>query len=100
MVQMLRWRRLLVSLVRMREVDIGRWLGVFALRLDEPRLEMDDILAQRIVLGLDLLVALLQRVQIAHLLLELLNIPFLALTKCPLWLFERYVSLRSMVVMT
>lgn len=75
------------------ENDIGWWLRVLALGLDEPGLEVDDVLAQRIVLCLDSLVVILQIVQIPDLLLELLDISFLALTKGTL--LAGYVSLRS-----
>ena len=74
----------IMSLLWVGQVDIGRWLWVVALRLDESGLEMDDIFAQRVVLGLDLLVVVLQRVQIANLLLEFLDISFFPLTKCSL----------------
>jgi len=63
------------------EVDVRWWLRVFALGLDEPRLEMNDVLAQRIVLRLDRLVIVLQSVQFPHLLLELLDVSLLALSK-------------------
>lgn len=37
----------------MAKVDVGWWLRIVALRLDEARLEMDDVLPQRIILRLD-----------------------------------------------
>jgi hypothetical protein len=45
---------------------------------------MDDILAQRVIFGLDGLEVILQSVQLPHLLLEFLNVSFFALTKGPL----------------
>ena len=72
---------LLMTGVRMSQVDVGGRLRVFALGLDESRLEVDDVLAQRIIFGLDRLVIVLQRVQLPHLLLELLDVSFLALSK-------------------
>lgn len=53
---------LMLSLLRVVEVDVWWWLRVFALRLDETRLKVNDVLAQRIVLCLDRLVIVLQRV--------------------------------------
>jgi len=79
--------------------NIWWWLRVFALRFDEPGLQMDDILAQRVVLRLDGLVIILQIVQIADLLLELLDISFLALSKGAL-LNGRLRKLGFVVLMT
>jgi hypothetical protein len=70
-----------LSNVREGEVDIRRGLRVVALGLDEARLQVDDVLAQRVVLGLDGLVVVLEGVQLPHLLLELLDVSFLALAK-------------------
>ena len=72
---------LMLSRVRVAEVDVRWWLRVFALGLDEPRLKMNNVLAQRIVLRLDRLVIVLQSVQFPHLLLELLDVSLLALSK-------------------
>lgn len=66
---------------RMVQVDIWWGLRIFALRFDEARLKVDDILAQRIVLRLNRLVIVLQRVKISNLLLELLNISFFTLSE-------------------
>jgi hypothetical protein len=71
----------ILSNVREGEVDIRRGLRVVALGLDETRLQVDDVLAQRVVLGLDGLVVVLEGVQLPHLLLELLDVSFLALAK-------------------
>jgi hypothetical protein len=71
----------LLSSVRVGQVDIWWWLREVALRLDEPRLQMDDVLAHRVVLRLYSLEIVLQRVQLPHLLFELLNISLLALSK-------------------
>lgn len=75
---------LLMASMRMGQVDVRGWLRVFALRLDESRLEVDNVLPQRVVLRLDRLVIVLQRVQLSNLLLELLDVSLLALSKCPL----------------
>lgn len=72
---------MVLSNVREGEVDIRRGLRVVALGLDEARLQVDDVLAQRVVLGLDGLVVVLEGVQLPHLLLELLDVSFLALAK-------------------
>lgn len=44
---------MLVSSLGMAKVDVGWRLRIVALRLDEARLEMDDVLPQRIILRLD-----------------------------------------------
>jgi hypothetical protein len=46
---------------------------------------MYNIFPQRVILGLDRLVVVLQRVQLSNLLLELLDIPFLSLSEGTLW---------------
>lgn len=42
----------------MREVDVGWGLGEFPLRFDEAGLQVDDVVAELVVLGLDGLVVL------------------------------------------
>jgi hypothetical protein len=69
------------------------------LRLDEPGLQVDDVLAQRVVLRLDGLIIILQIVQISDLLLELLDISLLALSKGTL-LNGRLRKLGFVVLMT
>ena len=76
---------LLLSGVWMAQVDVRGRLGEFALRLDEARLQVDDVLAQGVVLGLDGLVVVLEGVQLTHLLLKLLDVSFLALAECSLF---------------
>jgi hypothetical protein len=66
------------------EVDVGRRLRELAVGLDEARLQVDDVFAQRVVLGLDGLVVLLEGVELADLLLELLDVAFFALAEGPL----------------
>ena len=75
---------LLMASMRMGQVDVWRRLRVFALGLDEARLQMDYVLAQRVVLRLDGLVIVLQRMQLPNLLLELLNVSLFTLSKCSL----------------
>lgn len=82
----------------MRKVDVGWWLRILALRLDEPGLEMDDVLAQAVVLRLDGLVVLFQGVKLTNLLLKLLDITFLTLPKCSLFPNDQKVSYVSKVV--
>ena len=74
-------RLIMLSRMWVIQVDIGRRLGVFALRLDESGLKVDDVLAQRVILRLDRLVIVLQCMQFPNLFLELLNVSFLALSK-------------------
>ena len=66
---------------RMIEIDVRRGLREFAMRLDEARLEMNDIFAQRVILRLNRLVVILQRMQLPNLLLEFLDISFFALSE-------------------
>jgi len=73
-----------VTSVRVGEVDVGWWLRVLALRLDQTRLEMDDVFPQLVILRLDCLVVVLQRMQFSDLLLEFLDISFLSLSECSL----------------
>ena len=65
----------------MGEVDVRGWLREVALRLDESRLEVDDVVSQLVVLGLDGLVVLVQQVVVADLLLELFDVAFFALAE-------------------
>ena len=75
---------MVVTSVRVGEVDVGWWLRVLALRLDQTRLEMDDVFPQRIILRLNCLVVVLQRMQFSDLLLEFLDVSFLSLSECSL----------------
>lgn len=52
-----------------------------ALRFDETRLEVDDVVSQLVVLGLDGLVVFVQQVVVPHLLFELLDVSFFALSE-------------------
>ena len=72
---------MLVSSLGMAKVDVGWRLRIVALRLDEARLEMDDVLPQRIILRLDRFKIVLQIVQLSDLLLKLLDISFLSLSE-------------------
>ena len=55
-----------VSSMGMAQIDVGGWLRIVALRLDEVRLQVDDIFPQRIVLRLDRLEIVLQIMQLSH----------------------------------
>ncbi len=68
----------------MVEVDVRWWWGIFSLGFDEARLKVDDVFPQRVVLGLNGLVIVLQSMQFSNLLFELLDISFFALSKCTL----------------
>lgn len=84
------WLRLCACLVgrgaavRMRQVDVWRWRRELALRIEKSRLEVDNVLSQGVVFGLDLLVGLIHVAKLADLLLELLDVFFLALAECAL----------------
>jgi hypothetical protein len=88
------WRRLRVS--RGRSWRRGRivllrdggcqnetrwWLRIFAVGVQQPGLEGDDILAKRIVLALQRVIRLLHLSQVLDFLLQLLYIQFLPLTE-------------------
>lgn len=73
--------RLVLTGVRVGEVDVGRRLREVALGFDQAGLEVDDVLAEGVILSLDGLEVVLERVQLAHLLLELLDVALLALAK-------------------
>ncbi len=90
---------LLMPRVRVAQVDVGGRLWVFALGLDESGLEVDNIFAQRVVLRLYRLVIVLQGVELPNLLLELLDVSFLALSKGSLSQGV-YVSFKMLVWMT
>lgn len=66
---------------RITKIDLRRWLRILTLRLDEARLEIDDIVAELIIFCLDSLVALLERVVVTDLLLELLDVALFALAE-------------------
>lgn len=65
----------------MAEVDVRGGLREFAMGFDEARLEMNDIFAQRIILRLDGLVIILQRMQLSNLLFQFLDVSFFALAE-------------------
>lgn len=69
---------------RSRKVDVWWWLRRFDLGVNEPGLQVNDVLSQRIVLSLEHLELLLHLTIVAHLLLELLDVAFLSLTESPL----------------
>ena len=66
---------------RLLEGNIARRLREVALRLDEAGLQVDDVVAQLVVLGLDGFVVLVQQVVVADLLLEFLDVAFFALAE-------------------
>jgi hypothetical protein len=72
---------LFMSRMRMVQVDVWGRLRVFTLRLDESRLQVDNVLAQRVIFRLNRLIIIFQRMQFTDLLLELLDVSLLALSK-------------------
>ena len=66
---------------RVLEVDIARHGRDFALGLEQAGLQVDDVVAQLVVLGLDGLEVLVQHVVVADLLLEFFDVAFLALAE-------------------
>lgn len=67
------------------EVDIAGHRRDFALGLEQAGLQVDDVVAQLVVLGLDGLEVLVQQVVVAYLLLEFFDVAFLALAEGSLW---------------
>ena len=63
------------------QVHVGRWLGEFALRLDEAGLEADYVVAELVVLRLDGFVAVIEGVVLADLLFQALDVSFFALSE-------------------
>ena len=64
--------------VRAVEVDAGGCGWDFALGLEEARLQVDDVVAQLVVLRLERLIELAQLLKLLDLILELLNVLLLA----------------------
>ena len=64
-----------------REVDAGGGGWDLALGLEEARLQVDDVVAQLVVLGLQGLVQLAQLLKLLDLVLELLDVFLLALAE-------------------
>lgn len=67
--------------MRVREIYIWRRLRIVALGFDKSGLEMDDVFAKGVVLGLDGLEVILEGVEVADLFFEFLDIAFLSLTE-------------------
>lgn len=70
--------------VRARQVNVARRLGIAALRLDKAGLQTDDIVAQRVVLGLDGAELLRHLLVVLDLVLERLDVFLLALAESSL----------------
>lgn len=64
-----------------RETEAWRWLGVLAVRIQEARLEADDILSERVILRLHRLEIGLHFRVIPDLLLELLYVKLFSLAE-------------------
>lgn len=73
----------------------GRRRKVVVAGADQARLQVDDVFAERVVLGLDLLVGVFEGVEFADLLFELLDVAFLALAECALgWVLVTSIHFR------
>ena len=66
------------------EVYAGRGRRYLALRLEQSRLQVDDVVAQLVVFRLQRLVQLAQLLKLLDLVLELLDVLLLALAECAL----------------
>jgi hypothetical protein len=65
----------------MQTINVGRWLREVSLGFDQARLEIDDVVAELVVLGLDGFVVLVQESIVTDLLLEFLDISFFPLSE-------------------
>ena len=66
---------------RMVQVYVRRWLGEFALRLDEAGLEADNVVAELVVLCLDGFIAIIKGIVFADLLFQALDVTLFALSE-------------------
>ena len=73
------------GVARLLELDVAGRGRIVALGLDESRLQVDDVVAQLVVFGLDGFVVLVQQVVVPYLLFELFDVPFFALPEGPLY---------------
>jgi hypothetical protein len=69
---------------RLRQVDVCWQLGDFALGFQEAGLQVDDVLAELIVLAGQLLHCVFEGFDVLDFFLELADVSFLALTECTL----------------
>jgi hypothetical protein len=69
----------------MQTINVGRWLREVSLGFDQARLEVDDVVAELVVLGLYGFVVLVQKSIVTDLLLEFLDISFFPLPEGSLW---------------
>lgn len=69
---------------RLAEVDVSWELRDFALGIEQSGLQIDDVLSELVVLGLEGLVVIRDVLELLHLLLELAYVRFLALSECSL----------------
>lgn len=67
-----------------RQVDVRRRLRNFNLSFHESRLQVDDVLSQSVIFCFHVFVMLVRFSILADLLLQFLDITFLALTECSL----------------
>lgn len=65
-------------------VNVRRGLRVFALGLKEARLQVNDVVTQLIILCLHLFETFIEDVELSNLILQRLDMSFLALSESPL----------------
>ena len=73
------------------EIDVARGLREFALGFKEAGLEVNNVISQLVVLGLEGFKVFAQQIVIADLLFEFLNVTFFALSERSLFGGERVV---------
>lgn len=66
---------------RLSQVDVWRWWGIFAQRIQHSGLQMENVIPESIVLGLHNLERVLQVAEFAYLLFKLLDISLLTLAE-------------------
>jgi hypothetical protein len=65
----------------MQTIDVGRWLGEVTLGFDQAGLEIDNVVAELVVLGLNGFVVLVEKSVVTDLLLEFLDVSLFPLSK-------------------
>lgn len=80
------WRRDRHFRARLTQVDVSRELRDFSLRVQQSRLEIDNVLSELIVLRLQSLVIVRDIFELLNSILESSNVRLFALAKCSLFL--------------
>ena len=68
----------------MRKVNVTRGLGKIALGFDEAGLEVDDVVTELVIFGLQGFVVFVQQIVVSDLLFEFLDVSFFALSESAL----------------